>query len=130
MKSKEKIQYWVELSEYDLETAEAMLDTKRFLYVGFMCHLTIEKILKAYYILKINENTPFTHNLTGLAESSGIYTEFSNEFKNLLDILEPLNIETRYPTDKEEVFKSLNESVCKNILINTKRLHQWIKQKL
>jgi hypothetical protein len=30
--------YWVELSHYDLETAQAMLDTKRYLYVGFMCH--------------------------------------------------------------------------------------------
>jgi len=27
----EKSKYWVELSEYDIETAEAMLKTKRFL---------------------------------------------------------------------------------------------------
>jgi len=33
----EKINYWVELSDYDLETADAMLQTKRYLYVGFMC---------------------------------------------------------------------------------------------
>lgn len=130
MKSKDKIKYWLELSEYDLETAEAMLATKRFLYVGFMCHLTIEKILKAYYILKINENPPFTHKLTNLAQVSNIYSEFNNEFKDLLDILEPLNIEARYPTDKEEVFKSLNENVSNNILNKTKRLHQWIKRKL
>jgi len=31
-----KIEHWVETAEYDLNTAEAMLETKRFLYVGFM----------------------------------------------------------------------------------------------
>ena len=39
----DKVAYWIELSDYDLETAKAMLDTKRFLYVGFMCHQVIEK---------------------------------------------------------------------------------------
>ena len=31
-----KINYWIELSDYDLETAEAMLKSKRYLYVGFI----------------------------------------------------------------------------------------------
>lgn len=42
-----KVTYWIEMSDYDLETADAMLLTGRYLYVGFMCHQTIEKILKA-----------------------------------------------------------------------------------
>ena len=40
-----KVTYWIEMSDYDLETADAMLLTGRYLYVGFMCHQTIEKIL-------------------------------------------------------------------------------------
>ena len=43
----DKVIYWVEMSDYDIETADAMLATGRYLYVGFMCHQTIEKILKA-----------------------------------------------------------------------------------
>ena len=39
----EKVTYWVEMSDYDLETAKAMQETGRYLYVGFMCHQTIEK---------------------------------------------------------------------------------------
>jgi len=31
-----------ELSDYDLETTEAMLIGKCYLYGGFMCHQTIE----------------------------------------------------------------------------------------
>jgi HEPN domain-containing protein len=45
----DKVKYWLELSDYDFETAEAMLSSGRYLYVGFMCHQTIEKILKAYF---------------------------------------------------------------------------------
>ena len=42
-----KSSYWLELADYDLETARAMLQTGRYLYVGFMCHQVIEKALKA-----------------------------------------------------------------------------------
>ena len=40
--------YWKEMADYDLETAEAMFTTGRWLYVGFMCHQVIEKTLKSY----------------------------------------------------------------------------------
>jgi HEPN domain-containing protein len=39
----EKVKYWVELAEYDLETASAMLKSKRYLYIGFMCQQTVER---------------------------------------------------------------------------------------
>ncbi len=35
-----KMRYWLDLSDYDLETASAMLTSGRYLYVGFMCHQT------------------------------------------------------------------------------------------
>jgi HEPN domain-containing protein len=37
----------VESSDYDIETAKAMLKTGRYLYVGFMCHQVVEKAFKA-----------------------------------------------------------------------------------
>ncbi len=46
---KPEAEYWSDLSQYDLETAQAMLETNRLLYVGFMCHQSVEKILKAYF---------------------------------------------------------------------------------
>lgn len=33
--------YWFDGAEYDLQAAHAMLDTRRMLYVGFMCHQAI-----------------------------------------------------------------------------------------
>jgi HEPN domain-containing protein len=51
----EKVKYWVDLSDYDYDTAIAMQQSSRYLYVGFMCHQTIEKILKAYYVSALIE---------------------------------------------------------------------------
>lgn len=59
-----KIKYWIDLSDYDLETAEAMLQSKRYLYVGFMCHQAIEKAFKAYYTKLKFETAPNTHSLS------------------------------------------------------------------
>ena len=122
--------YWTELSDYDMKTAEAMLKSERYLYVGFMAHQAIEKILKAYFVSTKGETAPFSHSLSFLAKQSGIYTYFSEEQKNFIDLLEPMNIETRYPTQKEQLLKSLTEKRCNEIMENTQELQKWIMQKL
>jgi HEPN domain-containing protein len=66
-----KIQCWLDIADYDLETAKAMLKTKRYLYVGFMCHQVIEKGLWAYYVYALKETPPYTHNLMYLSEKGG-----------------------------------------------------------
>ncbi len=38
MTEQHEIDYWIDIADYDLKTAEAMLETGRYLYVGFMCH--------------------------------------------------------------------------------------------
>jgi len=126
----EKIKYWFELAEYDFITTKSMQDSKRFLYVGFMCHQTIEKVLKAYIVKETNENPPYIHNLTKLAKKSDLYKDFSEFQKDIIDILEPLNIEARYPTYKESLIKSLTEQKSNDILTKTGELFIWIKEKL
>ncbi len=39
---------WIACSDYDLETARHMFETGRYVYVIFMCHLALEKLLKAH----------------------------------------------------------------------------------
>ncbi len=68
MNHNKKINYWVDISCYDLESAKVMLEGKRFLYVGFMCHQAIEKILKGYYVFVHGDNPPYTHRLGYLAK--------------------------------------------------------------
>ena len=126
----EKIKYWLDLSEYDFDTALAMLKSKRFLYVGFMCHQTIEKVFKAYFIKLKNETPPYSHSLSYLAKTGGYYDDFTETQKDFIDQIEPLNIEARYPAHKERLLKSLTHDKCQELLDETKKLHSWIKMKL
>lgn len=130
MKPEEKLQYWIEISEYDLETAKGMFQIKRYLYVGFMCHQAIEKILKGYYFKMHQKTPPYSHNLSTLAEESGIYSEMPDKYKDFMDFLTPLNVKARYPSYKKKVIEMLGENRCKEILDKTGELHLWIKKKL
>ena len=124
-----KVQYWVDTAHYDLDTAQAMLDTGRYLYVGFLCHQTIEKMLKAI-IAKNGEFPPKIHNLFNLAEKIDKSLNFDEEQKDFFSELNPLNIEARYPDYKNKINEILTESYCKEILNKTKGMVEWIEEQL
>ncbi len=119
------------MTEYDLDTAKAMFKTQRYLYVGFMCHLTIEKALKAI-IANIDEeqNPPRIHHLVKLARTAKIYDSLSEEQKSLLEKLMPLHIEARYSPYKDNIAMQLDEAKSKKILEETGELLCWIKKQL
>lgn len=124
-----KYDYWLEMAQYDFETAIAMLKAKRFLYVGFMLHQTIEKAFKAYYVYLKDEIPPFTHSLLKLSQNGGFYNNIPEALKDIIDILEPLNIEARYPSKKDQLFIELTEKRCEKILSETEVLYRWIIDK-
>lgn len=126
----EKIRYWLDIAEYDLETAKAMLSTKRYLYVGFMCHQVIEKLLKGYYWKILKEEPPYIHNLSVLAKRSNLYEIFTEEQKDFIDFLEPLNIRGRYPRDKDELLLFLTNEKSEKIINRTEDFYLWIRQLL
>jgi HEPN domain-containing protein len=90
--------YWLEIAEDDLEAAGVLCEGKQFVHMGFMCQQTIEKTLKACFVKRKASFAPFTHNLVVLARESGVYDILVEEQRKLLDLLQPLNIEARYPS--------------------------------
>lgn len=124
-----KVKYWVDLAEYDFDTAKAMQETKRYLYVGFMCHQTIEKGMKAI-IADSGIFPPKNHNLIELAKKANVYSILSQDQKDFLIDLNPLNIESRYPTYINKINSTLTESKCKTILSDTEVFFKWIKARL
>jgi HEPN domain-containing protein len=125
--NKEKlIQYWVEGSDDDYETMEAMYRSKRYSWTLFIGHLMIEKLLKAYYV-KVNEDfPPLIHNLLRLAEKCQI--ELSEENKLFFVTVTAFNINARYD-DYKMSFKNKCTAEFTNTWvgeIKAKRL--WIKE--
>ena len=125
----DKTAYWFDSAEYDLQTARAMLETRRLLYVGFMCHQTIEKALKGVFVArKPEEDLPYIHKLMRLANLSGISAEMDEGQLALLDMLSPLNIEARYPLHKSMLLGSLTVERCAAMIKETEALLKWIKE--
>jgi HEPN domain-containing protein len=125
-----KVTYWVDLASYDMETAKAMLQTGRFLYVGFMCHQVIEKMLKAWWASAMQSTPPHTHGLVTLASLSGLFDLLDSTQRDLLDRLGPLNVESRYPADRQRILGSLTPQRCQVLISQTEELQQWIHSKL
>ena len=48
---------------------------------------------------------------------------------DLLDFLQPLNIEARYPETKQKLLDILKEDKCMEIYLSTKELLEWIKKR-
>jgi len=119
--------YWVDYAVYDLETAKAMLNSGRYLYVTFMCQQAIEKILKAIIIESKSVAPPFSHNLRRLAEIAGIDQEMAEEQINFLDDLSPFCVAARYPAYKNKMAGIATENVFAKYLVKTKEMFQWLK---
>jgi len=130
MTNEEKVKYWIDLSDRDFDTAEWVIKGGYNLHAGYMCHQAVEKILKGYFTKQKEDTPPFTHNLIDLAVKTGLYNLMSNEQKAFIDILNPLNIEARYPEYKNKIAQTMTKEVTQNILTNTKELLQWTKQKI
>jgi len=130
MTSEEKVKYWIDLSDEDFRVAEGLLKLKHFLYVGFMCHQCIEKIFKAAYEHRINDTPPFVHDLILIADRAGFFEMFDDEQLTFIEQLSPLNIRARYPDYRRELAREITKNVAENLIIKTKELQKWTKEKI
>ena len=130
MTREEKVAYWLDIANYDIETAEAMYTTKRWLYVAFMCHQVIEKTLKAYWCACREDDPPYLHDHGRIAKGCGLYTKMSDEQKDFLEGIKQMNIEARYQEYKDDIARTLNCETTAVIIEQTKQFHAWILEKL
>jgi HEPN domain-containing protein len=126
----DNIKYWIETALYDIEVADSLYDKIHYLYSAFLCHQSVEKMLKALYVKKHNSFPPKIHNLLKLAELSDIRSKMSENHFLFLTELDPMNIEARYPSYKENIHNLLSKKDAKNILLKSKELLKWLQSHL
>ena len=117
---------WLAMVEYDLVTAEQMFKTGRYVYVVFMCHLALEKALKAIVSQETKKAPPKTHDLIFLVNLAKINVE-----QDLLDFVGMLNnvsVVTRYPEDLSRLVLSYPKQVTQEYLRKTREVILWIKK--
>ncbi|MFH1338484.1 MAG: HEPN domain-containing protein [Candidatus Omnitrophota bacterium] len=122
------IEEWIRQANYDLQTAKSLFTTKRYIYTIFMCHLSIEKALKAIYTKKLKEVPLKTRNLLYLVEK--IKLKLPEALYDFIFNLNRVSIPTRYPDDLQRMLKDYNEIKVKGILIKSEEVLKWIKTRL
>jgi HEPN domain-containing protein len=117
---------WIALSDYDIETARHMLATERYLYVVFLCHLALEKLLKAH-VAEFTQTVPIkTHDLIYLVKKCEL--ELPEKYLDFIGKINTASIPTRYPDDLQRSLKEYPKSVAKDYLNQTVELILWLKQ--
>ncbi len=123
---KEKlIRYWMDTSDDDFETMLAMFNSGRFSWSLFIGHLSIEKLLKAYYVKNKSDYPPFIHNLLRLAEKSDL--DLTDDTKKQLLAITAFNINTRYDDYKMSFKKQCTLEFTSEWIQIIKELRQWMK---
>lgn len=117
---------WLAQVAYDLETAEHMLTTGRYVHVIFMCHLALEKALKAVVSEETKKLPPRTHDLIGLAQRAQLNP--SEKQREFINDINDASVVTRYPDDLSLLQAKYTEAVARDYLERTKEVIAWIRQ--
>ena len=125
--NKEKLtKYWVQSSDEDYDTMEAMFGSKRYSWSLFVGHLMIEKLLKAYFVKVHEDYPPFIHNLVRLAESCEI--KLNDKDKLFLATVTAFNINARYDDYKMSFQKKCTPEYTDQWIQSLRLKRQWIKK--
>lgn len=123
---KKETRNWLNMVEYDIKTANTMFKTGRYVYVIFMCHLAIEKALKAVVCEETNKVPPKTHDLIYLINLGKI--KLSGDLLDFVGIINNAGIIMRYPEDLSKLVSSYPKGVAKKYLAKTLKTIKCIKE--
>jgi HEPN domain-containing protein len=72
MNKEELLQYWIDSSENDFKAMRHLFEKGDYSWSLFIGHLVVEKLLKGYYIQKVDITPPFIHDLVRLSDKAGL----------------------------------------------------------
>jgi HEPN domain-containing protein len=128
MTSEEKYAYWLQLAQYDLDTANTMHSGGRWFYVAFMCQQALEKLCKGLYNFYIDDDVPKVHNIGLIAKKleTALSITFSTEVYSLIDVLSGLYLNNRYPDFKEQSAMKIDKTRASSLLTQTEEAFKWL----
>lgn len=120
--------FWIEEADEALNVAGHLFDKEDFSYSLFFGHLAVEKLLKAIYVTRKREQSPYIHNLDRLAEMSDI--QLTEEQQERLIRISRFNLEARYPDEKRTFRKRCTDEFTRKELAVIEEVYKWLKSML
>jgi HEPN domain-containing protein len=122
------VKHWTESADNDFNVMLALYYSKTYSWALFLGHISMEKLLKAWYVKKMKKHAPFTHNLYRLAELGEL--DLTEEQGDWLFHITTFNINARYDDYKKEFHTICTADYANEWIEKIKLLRLWIKKKL
>ncbi|MBI4518011.1 MAG: HEPN domain-containing protein [Deltaproteobacteria bacterium] len=119
---------WLASADYDVQTAEAMLRSKRYVYVVFMCHLALEKTVKGLWAEAKNDTPPRIHDLLYFVR--GLDLTLAARDGDFVAAINRASVPTRYPEDLAKMVGLYPYRTARSYLSKTKRVIKWLRKDL
>lgn len=119
-----RVSNWIEHADYDLETARAMHDSGRYLYVLITCQQCLEKLMKSIFEYR-GLKVPRIHDLTRLVWNLDV--ESSQENILLFKDLSYYYLASRYGERIRDLSSEINIQRSEVILKETEGVAKWLK---
>ncbi len=124
---KKIVNHWKVTSDEDFKTMIDLYNSKTYHWALFFGHISVEKLLKAYFVKTQEKQAPPIHNLYRIAELSGI--EISDKYADWLDLITSFNLNARYDDFKREFYKQCTKEYTSLWIEQIGELRKWINQK-
>ena len=129
MTKKEHIEYWLKGANRDWETVNVLFNAGQYHFSLFVCHLSLEKLLKALWVKDNAENTPpFSHNLEYIANQTQY--NFSNDEIDFFRVVNAWNIEARYEDFKDNFYKRSTKEYTKTQIEKIENIRECLLKEL
>lgn len=125
MTQQQAIDHWLSGASDALDTAEKLMELKKYHHSLFFAHLYLEKTIKAYYIYKLDTSPLFTHDLVLLLTKTNFKLS-QTQLKELKEIT-GFNMEARYEQDKLQLYKKATPKYSQLWFKKIKEYGQWIE---
>ncbi|HPS51806.1 MAG TPA: HEPN domain-containing protein [Bacteroidales bacterium] len=128
MTQQEIIDFWKQSSDKDFLTMMHLHESGDFMWSLFIGHLVIEKLLKAYYVHRVDADYPMIHNLLRIAEKAGL--DLTEEQQEFFSTVTGFNINARYDDYKQSFFRKCTPEFTSIWIEKIKDYRKWIKEQL
>ena len=129
MTKDEHIKYWTNQLDEDFDCAVVLHKAEHYAQSLFWAHLALEKLSKALWIKKNQDNTPpYLHNLLRIIKQTGEF--FTAEQLQFFSEMNMFQIKGRYPDYAENLDKTITKEICEEYLNKTKDIITCLQEKL
>jgi len=126
MAAPDPVRHWLSTAREELRAARTLFKGSHWRHVVFLCHLAVEKAIKAVVQKKTARVPPMTHDLVLLLRQAGVQPP--DELRAFIGQLSGLSIPTRYPDALRRAAARFDRTFGTYCLKMASRTLRWFAQ--